>query len=759
MGDYDDFVKKYGKSGTSATPAPTSAAPAGGNDYAAFMAKYGKHGAGSGSAGSGGNPLAGVGRALSDAPGQLLEATGHAGSSTLDLLGRPGVATQAAGARHLTPAEEHSLLERGRVGLQTWGNAFMHGVPAAQQSANRDEMKRRLGVKSAIDTLTSDQRGATTAPVTPGGNPLAGIGQALSQAPEHLLDATRHALGGTADAAVDALLDPITILGGSGLIEQGMNRLGRAGYVGLAKGMARANPVSRAAAGVHDFVSPGGAEMGQLKRTLAATHGTAGLDKYAIIRAAAKRAPEDKAAAVTHDLFGEGLIPEKPHVPAPPPPPPPSTIHPAAIKNAVATAKKATAAKVKAAAPLGVGPGFFSNPSRAEVVQGLEGQRAGQARVASTLGVGPGFFPKEPVHVPPPPPPPVGELPTEIASALKPNPRVAPTSRVAQIARGAADLSKRATRGTTSLMFATPQLPGMPGHGSNILQTALLSHPGAAVAGTARYLASGEPIPGEALRGAYQRLPGVRGLVSDQNAAGARAAAAGARSENPQKIIPGFIDKIPGVKQLADYSARTLWGYDQAMGGALNDAWTKHYLAQGLTPKVAAARAAERVGQDIVDYGDRSDLNRVASHVLPFSTYAIKKPGIIARAALRHPERVLALTRNNPNYEADRNEPMSDPDAGRPLASIYNALNNKSPAAKGGAPYPGAQYQRASQGALANDLLGVANPYFTYGPPAKHAEGNAALGWLKLLLSQTVGNVAGGDALLNKTGLNYFGER
>jgi hypothetical protein len=172
---------------------------------------------------------------------------------------------------------------------------------------------------------------------------------------------------------------------------------------------------------------------------------------------------------------------------------------------------------------------------------------------------------------------------------------------------------------------------------------------------------------------------------------------------------------------------------------------------------VAAARAADRVGQDIVDYGDKSDLNRALGFGLPFPTYATKKPGIIARAAVRHPERVLALTRNNPNFQSDRNEPMSDPDAGRPLASIYNALNNKSPAAKGGAPYPGAQYQRASQGALANDLLGVANPYFTYGPPAKHAEGNAALGWLKLLLSQTVGNVAGGDALLNKTGLNYFG--
>ena len=53
--------------------------------------------------------------------------------------------------------------------------------------------------------------------------------------------------------------------------------------------------------------------------------------------------------------------------------------------------------------------------------------------------------------------------------------------------------------------------------------------------------------------------------------------------------------------------------------------------------------------------------------------------------------------------------------------------------------------------------LGALNPYFTYGPPAKHADGNLPLGVLKLLLSQTVGNVTGGDQLLNATGMNYFG--
>ena len=307
-------------------------------------------------------------------------------------------------------------------------------------------------------------------------------------------------------------------------------------------------------------------------------------------------------------------------------------------------------------------------------------------------------------------------------------------------------------------MFTTPQLPGMQGHGSNILQTAFFSDPGATAAALARFAGSGEAIPVSGIRNAVQKLPVVRDLKAAQDASIGRANLSGANTVHPEDFgSGGWTKKVPVLGMAARESNRSLQAWDAATKAALSDKWTKTFERQGYTPKVAAAKAADRVAQDVVDYSDKSDLTKVLQHGFPFATYASKKPGMIARAAIRHPERVLAVTRNNPNYQSDRDQPMTDPDQGRPLASVYNALNNKSPSAKGGAPFPGAQYLRASAGAPLQDLLGALNPYFTYGPPAKHADGNLPLGVLKLLLSQTVGNVTGGDQLLNATGMNYFG--
>lgn len=588
--------------------------------------------------------------AMDDAQSQLGEVGKHVGGTVLDLLGRPGQAAVAGIAR----------------GPQAAGNAFIHGG-APTQDRDMATVRQKIGLAGVYDQKTKPDP----------------VSQFLGQAGRGMID-----------AGLQLGLDPTTYLGGSGLIEKGANALGRQAYVAAAKGMAKANPVSRAAATIHDFVTPGGAASGAAKRTITAQQGEAGLDKYLMKKAdvnAAKNAPE---AAAAPEVAGPATINTNPHAISPNKQ---SRLIPQ-VGFGKPHIKAADAARAVAQAKKNADDALLANVGRPS---------------APILGGG-----------------------------------------LADVA----DLGKKATKGTTSLMFATPQLPGMEGHGSNILQTALMSDPGAALGGTARYLASGEPIPGAALRGAYQKLPGVRGLVGAQDAAAARAKAAGALTETPEKD-PGFLDKIPLVNKLADYSSRTLWGYDDAIKGALNDAHTKNYLASGLDPKVARARAVDRVGQDVVDYDDKSDLTKLLSYGLPFATYATKKPGIVARAVARHPERVLALTRNNPNFSPDRDEAMSYPDQGRPLASIYNMLNNKSPGAKAQGPFPGAQYVRASAGAPVADLLGLANPYFTYGPPGKHADGDTAKGILKLLLSQTLGNVTGGDKLLNATGMNYFGDQ
>jgi hypothetical protein len=561
-----------------------------------------------------------------------------------------------------------------------------------------------------------------------------------------------------AKAVTDAWFDPTTLLGGSGLIEKGANALGRTAYIGAAKGMAQANPISKVAAGIHDFVTPGGAEMGALKRTLAAKDGRKGLDTYVTARSAAKGAQNagtDKVKAVNDAL---GTAPEPAPKPAAPPPKKP---HFTAAEVA-ATLKRKNQPEIFGPATTNVNAPL-KNPAASGQIGAVD-ETTGEFiprtlhQVASISANKPARIRNWPV---------AGDLTApqsadpvwEYADAFKPKMHAAPDSRVAQIAQGASKNAKAITKGTTDLMFAAPQLPLMEGHGSNVLQTGILSDPATAIPALARFAASGEAIPVSAIRNAVQKLPGVRGLKAAQDASVARANTSGANTVHPEDFgSGGWLSKVPGIGMAARESNRGLQAWDAALKGSLNDTFTRGFEDAGHTPQVAAAKAADRVGQDVVDYSDKSDLTRALQHGLPFATYATKKPGIIARAALRHPERVLAMTRDNPNYE-QRDEPMTYPDQGRPLASVFNAMNNKSPAAKGGAPYPGAQYQRASQGAALNDLLGAANPYFTYGPPAKHAEGNLPLGVLKLLLSQTVGNVTGGDQLLNATGLNYFGDK
>jgi hypothetical protein len=98
--------------------------------------------------------------------GAIGNAVGSGVGGLSDLLGRSGAATQAALARRDTPAEQRDPIARVRRGAQVFGQAFTHGVPAAQQQANLDESKRRLGVKDAIDALPGPLRGVADAGVS-----------------------------------------------------------------------------------------------------------------------------------------------------------------------------------------------------------------------------------------------------------------------------------------------------------------------------------------------------------------------------------------------------------------------------------------------------------------------------------------------------------------------------------------------------------------------------------------------------------------
>jgi hypothetical protein len=679
MGAYEDYLAKQG-GGAAPAATPAAASPTG-----AFAAYLAKHGGGSG------NPeldrargRIGQGAPQPGSPFGRVSAPGMpdrpAGDVVLDTLKKPGQAYQ-------------QLLAHPRQPLDAL-NVLINSAPDTQIEANRSRI---------LNALHSGW----------GSNP-----------------------SGLVKAGTDLFFDPTTLLGGSGLIERGANALGRTAYIGAAKGMAHANPISRTAAAVHDFATPGGSAMGQLKRTLAAQQGRTGLDTYALARSAQKGAANtgaDVRQSVADALAQEGRIPtKKPPAPAPPPAAAPTKLR---LRPSDFDVSPTGEIKLKPR----------PNPDE---LRGRQMNTPIQRQPAPRIRPTPDLI-REPS----------AELPPEFAAAFGPQGGFQIPGRAGEIGRAASAGAKRVTKGLTDLMFVSPQLPGLEGHGSNVLQTALLSDPGTAIGALGRFAGSGEALPFSKLREAVQKLPGVRGLKTAQDASVARATESGANTVHPEDFgSGGWTAKIPGVGMAARESNRGLQAWDSAVKGALNDKWTRHFEAQGYSPRMAAAKAADRVAQDVVDYSDKSDLTRFLQHGLPFATYASKKPGIIARAIIRHPERVLAMTRDNPNFDSGRDEPMTYPDQGRPLASIFNAANNRSPSTKGKTPYPGAQYQRASSGAALNDLLGLLNPYFTYGPPAKHAGGDALAGWLKLLLSQTAGNVPGGEAVLNKTGLNYFGQ-
>lgn len=753
------------------------------------------------------------------------DAVGHLGSAALDVMRRTGSAGLAAAADPAGRPFPSGLV----AGAKTYGNAFMQGRTPQQDAANLDTVKTDLGVKGLIDQLPDSGpfhflKGLADAAVTAPFDILTGLGgSGLLERGANAIGRSGYVGGVQAlnqlatkaprTAAVIGAAHDFVTPGGSRMGALKRNLVAEQGAPGLDQ-YALARSIEKAGKNTQSGVQ--GALSGLAKDATTGLSPEEEQAAYSAVNAgtAAGNAPAEQVKTVLDSLKqlqGTGTVRDDltaTGYQVPPTVAPFDTrvrglqnlgqvrqdyfpqLHPFTDEQEL---KGLTLPQLAGEEPIlnraaggqtlnAADPSLL--PRSADLFGDLDTNRQALSnriyRGARSIGASDtmadltkNFGQPRAVNAPylegPPAPPTFGDVPADIRNAFTQTPRQpglgelldqAGYGNPGAIPAAALEGLKKATRGTTSAMFI---MPGNP-HILNELEMGLLSKPATTIGTTARYLASGEAIPGWMGRDAIQQLPGVRDALAAQNASVGRALKSGATETFDESRVPDLFRKV-GLGPLADYSNRTLWGYANALRGGVNDSYTRDFLAQGVPQRMAEAKAAQATGEDVVNYADKSDLTNALSHVLPFATYATKKPGVIARAAIRHPERVLALTRNNPNFDPDRDQKMEGFDAGRPLSGIYNAANNQSPGSSPG-PFPGAQYARASMGSPLRDLLGLAGAhYFTYGNPATHGD-TPLEGWMKLLLNQTAGNVPfvgsnpipghESDTLLDKLGLNYF---
>ena len=199
----------------------------------------------------------------------------------------------------------------------------------------------------------------------------------------------------------------------------------------------------------------------------------------------------------------------------------------------------------------------------------------------------------------------------------------------------------------------------------------------------------------------------------------------------------GWTGRIPILGEIYKASNHTLWTFDDAAKATRFQKLLTRYQRAGMAEPDAAAKAANDVGAEMVNYGERSPLTETLAYLLPFATWRTKMPGAIARATLKHPERPLALSRIAPELTGD--EQQGPPGSGKvgkaytPAADAYRALDNPAEYARAAAGWPLQMALSIAQGAG-----GQGNNYWTYykNPDARYA------------LNETVGSFPGGDYLL-----------
>jgi len=200
---------------------------------------------------------------------------------------------------------------------------------------------------------------------------------------------------------------------------------------------------------------------------------------------------------------------------------------------------------------------------------------------------------------------------------------------------------------------------------------------------------------------------------------------------------PGWTGRIPILGEIYKASNHTLWTFDDAAKATRFGKLLKRYQRGGMAEPEAAAKAANDVGAEMVNYGERSPLTQALAYLLPFATWRTKMPGAIARATLKHPERPLALSRISPEITGDLQQ--GPPGSGKvgvaytPMADAYRGVDNPYEFARAAAGWP---LQMAL--AKAQQAGGQGNNYWSY-----YKEPNT-----QYALNETVGSFPGGDYLL-----------
>ena len=218
---------------------------------------------------SGPSPFSGLAAIASGAR----DAAGKGFGKVVDLLDRPRQATQAG----LVEGLKGGL----GAGLSKLGETAIHGQSLAGSDAARAELRDDL------------ERGLGVADAQKYGN-------------------ASHTTQGLTDFVFDTLTDPLTYLGGAGLLDKGFTAATRGAQVGAVRGAQEAGRAVISAAdrtrdmetalrarravgrvgdvlgGVHDVLTPGGRNVGAAKRALIASRGFAGLDDFAMARQIAK---------------------------------------------------------------------------------------------------------------------------------------------------------------------------------------------------------------------------------------------------------------------------------------------------------------------------------------------------------------------------------------------------------------------------------------------------------------------------------------
>jgi len=255
------------------------------------------------------------------------------------------------------------------------------------------------------------------------------------------------------------------------------------------------------------------------------------------------------------------------------------------------------------------------------------------------------------------------DVPGAIKSYL--NPKVKAGSKGDAFIRSAVDLPKQA-------LFALPFR-----HGLNIATLAALHDPGALL----------EAIPEFAKQ--YKRGKFLLPEYKSEAERAAQDTIHGGVANVPsldrdttwlQKKMPWMKEgtkPIPGVSNLYGASSHALWGFDDAVKAATY----RRALRHGLSP----AQAHRETMNALLDYGDRSALTDVISHIAPFGTYRSKMPGAVLRATAKHPERVQAINRLSPSWAggeqpSDQVDDKGNPQVvrtGNPLSDTFEGIDDR----------------------------------------------------------------------------------